>query len=268
MPFSERIQKEATPKRVYAFLKLVEYKEMTKSELEKYLQPKALQNKELSKANNTPFTSVYSFVEKANLIEVDKYFGETITLKNIESDDLKDWDSYRKFMSKLLLSNENSNFLKFTSWYLQQEKEVFNYSSSEDIQKHLSGDIGVLIEGDILGWRFWASFLGIGFLSGGIIIPNTYLRIKDAIEEDTTIQRDVEIPFEDFIKKILVRCKEFKSCINGNNINFGISNGLRTLHDKKLIQLIKTNDSTEVWHLYRTEHEILEDVTSIKINRW
>ena len=227
MTFSKKINKEATPKRVYAFLKLVEYKEMTKDELEKYLQPK-----ELNKGNNTPFTAVYSFVERANLIEIDKDFGESITLNNIESSDLKDWDSYRKFMAKLLLSNENSNFLKFTSWYLQQEKEVFNYSSSKEIQKHLSGDIDTLIEDDILGWRY------------------------------------IEIPFEEFMQKILIKCKEFKSCINGNNINFGISNGLRTLHDQKLIQLIKTSDSTDIWHLYRTEHEILEDVTSIKINRW
>ena len=261
MPFSNRINKEATPKRVYAFLKLVEYKEMTKEELETYLQPK-----ELNRGNNTPFNAVYSFAEKSNLIERD--FGDTIILKNIESKHLKDWNYYRKFMAKLLLSNENSNFVKFTSWYLQQEKDVFNYSSSKDIQKYLSGDVGVFIEDDILGWRFWVSFLGIGFLSGGIIIPNTYQRIKDVLEEDLSIEREVEIPFGEFLDKLLINCKEFESCINGNNINFGISNGLRTLHDQKLIQLIKTSDSTNVWHLYRTEHEILEDVTSIRINRW
>lgn len=263
MPFSQRIQKEATPKRVYAFLKLIEYKEMTKDQLEQFLQPKELNNE-----NNTPFTAVYSFAESANLIEIDEDFGESIKLKNIDSNNLKDWNSYRKFMAQLLLSNENSNFLKFTSWYLQQEKEVFNYSSSKEIQKYLSGDIGVFAEGDLLGWRFWASFLGIGFLSRRIIIPNTYQRIKDVLEDDLSITREVEIPFEEFMQKMLVNCKEFKSCINGNNINFGISNGLRTLHDQKYIQLIKTSDSTDVWHLYRTEHEILEDVTSIKINRW
>ena len=202
MPFSQRIQKEATPKRVYAFLKLIEYKEMTKDELEQYLQPK-----ELNEHNNTPFTAVYSFAKRANLIEIDEDFGENIMLNNIDSTNLKDWDSYRKFMAKLLLSNENSNFFKFTSWYLKQEKEVFNYSSSKEIQKYLSGDIGIFIEGDILGWRFWASFLGIGFLSGGIIIPNTYQRIKDVIEEDLSIEREIEIPFEEFMQKILVACK-------------------------------------------------------------
>ena len=41
-------------------------------------------------------------------------------------------------------------------------KKVFNYSSSKKFKKHLSGDIDTLIEDDILGWRFWASFLGIG----------------------------------------------------------------------------------------------------------
>lgn len=261
MPFSNRINKESTPKRVYAFLKLVEYKEMTKKELLKYLQPEELNN-----GNNTPFAAVYSFTEKANLIDVN--FAENITLNNVTSKDLNDWNSYRKFMAKLLFSDENSNFLKLTSWYLQQGSDVLNYSSSKDIQKYLSGDIGVLAEGDLLGWRFWSSFLGIGFLSSGIVVPNTYQRIKDVLEDDLNIEREVEIPFETFIEMLRVNCKEFKSSINGNNISFGVSNGLRTLHDQKLIELIKTNDSTNIWHLYRTEHEILEDVTSIKINRW
>ena len=118
MPFSQRIQKEATPKRVYAFLKLIEYKEMTTDELEQYLQPK-----ELNEHNNTPFTAVYSFAKRANLIEIDEDFGENIMLNNIDSTNLKDWDSYRKFMAKLLLSNENSNFLSLLHGILNKKKK-------------------------------------------------------------------------------------------------------------------------------------------------
>ena len=261
MPFSKRIQKEATPKRVYAFLKLVDYKEMTKENLEKYLQPKTLNNK-----NNTPFTNVYGFVTSANLIEKD--FTDNIVLKNIDSKDLMDWNLYRKYMANLMFSNENSNFFKFTSWYLQQGKDVLQYKTSNDIQKDLTEEFSELNEDDVLGWRFWASFLGIGFLSGGIVIPNTYQRIKDILDNDTFINREKEIEFEEFINRLLDRCKELKSSVDGNNISFGLSNGLRTLHDQKYIQLIRTSDSTNVWHLHKTTHEIFEDVTSIKISRW
>lgn len=261
MPFSKKIQKEATPKRVYSLLKLVEYKTMTKEKLEKLLMPDGL-----SEGGNTPFSATYNFAEKAKLIK--SIDGGGIVLDKISCEDLKDWKSYKIFMAKLLFSNEDSNFLKLTWWYLEQGREVLNYSSSRDIQKYLNGDLGVLSEDDVLGWRFWMAFLGLGILSARIILPNPYQRLRDIIEEDKLLDRDKEIPISQFIDFIIDNCNELKSCVNGNNINFGLSNGLRTLHDQKYIELIMTSDSSDVWHLYKMEHEIIENITGVKINRW
>lgn len=258
MPFSTKIQKEATPKRVYSLLKLVEYKTMKKEKLEKLLMPSGL-----SKGNNSPFLATYKFAEKAKLIKTIDSGG--IVLDKISCEDLKDWKSYKMFMAKLLFSNEESNFLKLTWWYLGQGREVLNYSSSEDIQKYLKGDLGGFTENDVLGWRFWIAFLGLGILSDRIILPNPYQRLRDIIEEDKLLNRDKEIPISEFIDFIINNCNELKSCIKGNNINFGLSNGLRTLHDQKCIELIMTNDSSDVWHLYKMEHEIAEDITGVKI---
>ena len=256
MPFSKRINKEVTPKRLYAFLKLVKDISTTKENLEKYIQP--LENK------SNVFNSVYSFAEKAGLIECN--FADIVTLKNIEEKNLYNWDSYRKYMAEIIFKNEDSSFLKLTSWYLEKEKEVFEFNNSGMISEKLKGDVEILNKDDVLGWRFWAEFLGIGFLSNSIIIPNMYKRIKDIIESSECIEKNIELPIATFID-VLLEHNEFKKCIDGNNIKYGVSNGLRTLHDQKFIKLVKTSDSTDVWHLYRMEHEIVEDVTGIIINR-
>lgn len=261
MPFSKRIQKEATPKRVYSLLKLVEYKTMTKETLEKLIKPDGL-----SEGGNTSFSATYNFAERANLIKITESGG--IVLDKVGAKDLKDWKSYRMFMAKLLFSNEESNFLKLTWWYFGQGKDVFNYSSSADIQKYLTGDLAILAKDDVLGWRFWMSFFGLGILNSSIILPNPYQRIKDIIEEDKTLEREKEISISKFIDFIIASGNDLKSCVNGNDINFGLSNGLRTLHDQKYIELIMTSDSSDVWHLYKMEHEINENITGVKINRW
>lgn len=261
MLFSKKINKEITPKRVYSLLKLVEYKTMTKEKLEKFIKPK-----ELSEDNNAVFSAVYNFAERSNLIKINE--GGGIVLDKIGSEELKDWKSYRMFMAKLLFSDKESNFLKLTYWYFNQERDVFNYNSSADIQKYLTDELSILTKDDILGWRFWISFLGLGVLNSSIILPNTYQRVKDIIEENKTLEREKEIPVSKFIEFIISNYNEFKSCINGNDINFALSNGLRSLHDQKYIELIMTSDSSDVWHLYKMEHEINENITSIKINRW
>lgn len=261
MPFSKKIQKEVTPKRLYSLLKLVEYKTVTKEKLENLIRPDGL-----SEGGNIPFSATYNFAERANLIKA--IDGGGIVLDKISFEDLKDWKSYRMFMAKLLFSNEDSNFLKLTRWYFGQGKDVFNYSSSGDIQKYLTSELEILAEDDVLGWRFWVAFFGLGVLSARIILPNPYQRIKDVIEEDESLDREKEIPVSKFIDFIMINCNELKGCVEGNNINFGLSNGLRTLHDQKHIELIMTSDSSDVWHLYNMEHEINENITGVKINRW
>ena len=36
-------------------------------------------------------------------------------------------------------------------------------------------------ENAVLGWRFWAAFLGLGYLSGTMIIPNMKIRVQDVL---------------------------------------------------------------------------------------
>ena len=42
-------------------------------------------------------------------------------------------------------------------------------------------ELATLNENAVLGWRFWAAFLGLGYLSGTMIIPNMKLRLEDVL---------------------------------------------------------------------------------------
>ena len=54
---------------------------------------------------------------------------------------------------------------------------------------------------------------------------------------------------------------------NSKKINYGISNGLRTLHDQGIITMEHILDQEDIWTLYPIKaHVIADTVTNITIN--
>ena len=80
------------------------------------------------------------------------------------------------------------------------------------------------------------------------------------------------IKVRSFLTKLLAVKKEFVSSVdlngNENQITTSISMGLRLLHNLKLIELIYTPDSSDIWHLTESyAHKIKRDITEIKVLR-
>ena len=50
-------------------------------------------------------------------------------------------------------------------------------------------------------------------------------------------------------------------------ISYGVSNGLRSLHDMGIIRLEHILDQTDIWSLYPQPHQIAGTVTNITICR-
>lgn len=260
MIFEERLRPETTPQRVYTLCKLVNYNKFTKDQLKNFIQPEKLNT------NQSNFNLVYNFALRGALIKEDH---DGFIVLNIDEKYLENNNKFRKKLSEIIFSNENSMFYRYTSWYLEQNERIFKYTSSKEMQRHLVGEFINIREVDLLGWRFWASYLGIGFLHKGFIIPNTYTRIKDSIENDDTLTKNETMPFGDFIVWLQRKCLEFKQGIKGNNVSLGVSSGLRALHDEGLIKMNYISDAIDVWHLFRVDtHEIPENVTEIVIERW
>ncbi|MCM1988826.1 hypothetical protein [Oceanirhabdus seepicola] len=257
MLLDEKIRKEITPKRVYSTLKFIAQGRFTEKNIMNIIQPPGLCN-----GKQDEIKKVLKYIQDTRLVVVNQEIFEL----NFDKKHLRSGNEFRKyFASRVFEGNDSNLFFDFTSWYLYKGNELLVYSTMDDVIsnqnkfKELNKEFG-------LAWRFWATFIGIGYMHESQFIPNPYLRIKDAIECDVNIKRGKEIRVSDFINWCLMKCPELKENINGHNISFTMSFALRTLHDMGVIKLSLTQDATEVWDLYRMElHDIPECISEIII---
>ena len=244
------------PERVYALLKLVKSGQYTRDDLKELMLPR-----ELNK-NQDEFNTVFKAVSDTNLIKINEFTDIVECL--LTDDDISSVDNYIRYMSKLATSNNNL-FIRFTSWYISQNQDVFFYKTAEELSRRLTGEFINMDKKLVLGWRFWASFLGYGYLHDTFLIPNMCVRINDALYMDK-LKGDTSIGFSEFMEHLSKVCPEIQNSIVDKNLSIALSNGLRSLHDMGKIKLVYTPDSNDVWHLFRIEsHEIHENVTDIII---
>ena len=259
MGFGGRFRTEIIPERVYALVKFVSYKKRTREELRDFLQPDCVnESKQI-------FNNVYNFALENELIKEDP---DSLLACGLDDETLKNHNTFRKFMAdKLLYKDKGSMFFKYTSWYLAQDKDFFKFDSAKKIQPKLTKEELInLEEVDLLAWRFWAKFLGVGILHQSFVIPNAAIRIKDVIEKSDEIKIGTEISFSNFMYWLLEKCPEFKKGISNNNLSFGVSLGLRNLHDQNLVKMQDLKDASEVWRLVRSDfHDIKDTVSHITI---
>ena len=249
---------QAIPERVYALCKLVQRKQVERTTLRELVEPKSLNT------NVDIFNYVFNLAESAQLIGRSPE-GAVMSLASTE--ELDSLVSFRRLMAKKIFRETDELFVQFTAWYISQDEEVFRYSSkTEELAKALPKDFVKVDTQQILGWRFWASFLGIGFMHDTFIIPNMAIRIEDALLDDKPSRIDQAIPFESFLGWLEGNCPECKRGLEKGRVPLAISNGLRILHDQKKIVLRYVPDSAVAWELYPVEsHDINRFVTDITI---
>lgn len=91
-------------------------------------------------------------------------------------------------------------------------------------------ELSALNENAVLGWRFWAAFLGLGYLSGTMIIPNMKLRLEDILATTYTekFRYDETILAQDFMLWLSTKLPEVEI---ESKLPLALSAGLRTLHE-------------------------------------
>lgn len=250
-----RLRPEITPKRVYALLKLVDYKngKLTEDEIFKYIQPNNIQN-DLSVVK-----LVFKFCIDNNLIDID--FDNKVILK-INKDSLKDESSFRKFMTKLIYDDKEKNtFYLITEKILATNLEIYDLTGFENIL--LSLRLSEANKESILGWRFWASYLGYGFIFNSQFVVNPHLKLKDFVEENFSDIKNKKDTVRIFIEKLVKTCPEFMSAIDGYSISTHLAIALVTLESLNVIKLIEVRDSSEKWSLNLNNR--IKDITHIEI---
>ena len=113
-------------------------------------------------------------------------------------------------------------------------------------------------------WRFWASFLGFGYLDSMLIIPNAAVFIKDLIDA-SSIKKKEYISMNDFFAEISPSISIIVD-VNKRNLNYGATAGLLTLEQLGILEMTEILDH-DVWNIADIDIKRRPIITNIKVKK-
>lgn len=115
-------------------------------------------------------------------------------------------------------------------------------------------------------YRQWAHFLGYLISLEGkpyTLWPNMAIALSDFIHL-SSVKRGDRLTAGSFFTEIEKVCPLVGEMIDQKNVPIVLSNGLRTLHDTKVIRIERQADAAEVFHLEKFKgHAVASDFTHI-----
>ncbi len=249
---------EPTPERVLSVCRLIAHESMTREEVRKAMTLGSDDEKELDQINK----SINVALEELHIIKTkDDHLVLAVDPKVIES-----VTSFRRYVSSRVFSCRDTTFHMFTKWLVAQNERIFSLNSWESMAKTCGSEISELValnENAVLGWRFWAAFLGLGYLSGTMIIPNMKLRLEDILATafSEKFKYNETVRAVDFITWLSSKMPEADMT---GKLPLALSAGLRTLHELELIKLETWRDSNRVM-LYYVDGDPINDFSHITV---
>jgi hypothetical protein len=251
---------EAIPERVYVLCRIV------KSSKNRYISDKDLKSKmepSFLNNNNSYFPLYLTAATELRLVQ----HVDGIVSLAVESGVVSSMSTMRRYCCSVLPDFKHGQFNSVTNAYFDMGRSVLsgptNVSGWTGIFKdryHVEVD-----EKSLRAWRFWFTYLGFGYLHGMFLIPNANVFLKDIIEI-SKIEKNRLYSFSDFVNRIRSHAEIIQN-FNSRELNYGISNGLRTLHDSGYLTLSHILDQEDIWSLYPMPlHSVPGTVTSITIN--
>lgn len=216
---------EPTPERVISVCRLIAHKSMTRDEVRRAMTLGSNDEKELDQINK----SVNVALEELSIIKAQ---ADNLVLA-VDPDVIASPATFRRYVSSRVFAAKDTTFHMFTKWLISQNERIFSLKSWEGMAKTCGSEVkelSALNENAVLGWRFWAAFLGLGYLSGTMIIPNMKLRLEDILATTYTekFRYDETILAQDFMLWLSTKLPEVEI---ESKLPLALSAGLRTLFD-------------------------------------
>lgn len=256
--FREKMVTPAIPERVFTLCKIVEKRAISSSDLKGKMEPDYLNQ------TTTYFSDYRTAAEELKLITV----SDNMISLSVDPSVIKTTASMRKYVNGLLSEFQNGQFYQVTKAYFEMDSNVLNGEKSlvalaPIMSELLNRPIDAMA---MRAWRFWVSYLGFGYLQDMFFIPNAAVFLEDVISI-AEIDKGRRYSFGDFIAKIRPYSEIiFNHDPANRQLNYGISNGLRTLHDAGIIKLEHILDQEDIWNLYPLKaHPISGTVTNITL---
>ena len=256
--FQNKMVTPAIPERVYTLCKIVEKGAISSAEIKEKMEPAYL--------NQT--TSYYSdyrnAAEELQLITI----TDNVLSLGVNSSVLKNMDTMRSYINGQLIQFSEGQFYKVTKAYynmsegiLHGEQNVANMASTMTSMTGISVDSMAM-----RAWRFWAAYLGFGYLQDMFVIPNADVFLHDIIEK-VGYDKNKRYSITEFLEKLRPYSDIIIDSSSGSKtFTFGVSNGLRTLQDAGYIKMEYIMDQEDTWNLYHiNELSASETVTNITV---
>lgn len=180
--------------------------------------------------------------------------------------ELKNITDFRVYVNHQLNEFRDEQFWKVSNYMLNMSTEKLAMTDNIVVlSKEISSAIGIPVdEPSLRGWRFWASFLGFGFVQDISFIPNPAGFIQDLICSNPNIRKEETYLIDDFLDYLEPQLDIIMKDRNSLLFNDSTSIGLRTLHDLKYLKMDHKADQGRIWSLSNTEH-LIRDVGQIEI---
>lgn len=258
--FQNKMVTPAIPERVYALCKIVEKKAMPTAEVKEKMEPSYL---------NQTTSYYYDYRNAAEELQLVTITDNVLSL-GVDVSVLKNMDTMRFYINGQLDQFREGQFYKVTKAYydmgesiLYGEQNVANMASLMTLKTGISVDSGAM-----RAWRFWASYLGFGYLQDMFVIPNADTFLHDTIKRGV-FDKNKRYSITEFLEKLHPYVDIIIDSANGSKtFNFGVSNGLRTLQDAGYIKMEYIMDQEDTWNLYHIDalsaNETVTNITVLK----
>ena len=254
--FKDKMVTPAIPERVYTLCKIAEKRPISLSDLKEKMEPDFLNQ------NSTYFGDYRTAAEELNLITI----SDNMVSVTVEPSVLKSPANMRQYINGMLEEFQAGQFYQVTKAYFELNSNVLHGEKNiANLAPLLSQKTNRPVDAMAMrAWRFWISYLGFGYLQDMFIIPNADVFLRDVIKF-VGFENNRRYSFGEFISRILPFAKiVIDSNPINRQINYGVSNGLRSLHDAGVIKLEHILDQEDIWNLYPLKaHEISGTVTNI-----
>lgn len=252
-----KMQTPATPERVYTLCRIIEKQPMALKELRERMEPDYLQNK------TSYFSDYRNAAQELELIAV----SDNVASLCVDPREIASLEAMRRCVNGRLEHYRGGKFYEVTREYFRRGDDILTQGNSVvEMAGSLSASIGMAVDGmEMRAWRFWAPFLGFGQMQDMLLLPNAATFLRDVILHSDLERR--QYSFGEFIRALSPYCGiVFDEELANHRLNFGVSNGLRTLHDMKVIRLEHILDQHDIWSLYPMQsHQIRTTVTNVTI---
>ena len=239
--FKDKMVTPAIPERVYAFCKIVEKGPITASEIKEKMEPDFLGNK------SSYFNDYRNAAEELGLISI----SDDLVSLAVEDKVVKSTDNMRKYINQQLEKFNTGQFYLVTNAFFEKGSDIFKEDKNiANLGPMFSEMTGLQVDAMAMrAWRFWASFLGFGYLQDMFIIPNANVFLKDIIME-SNIEKNKMYSISEFVDILSPKANIILSDLSNKKFNYGVSNGLRALQHSGFLKMEHILDQKDIWALY------------------